>query len=517
MWTLDCARFIDRCLARAPDERFTSAELRDALEALIRRDRISVLPRGNPYRGLMPFEAEHRGLFFGRDSAIREVAERLRSDRLVLITGESGVGKSSLARAGILPRVTERGLDSQREWAVCTMVPGRHPLATLISVLARRLGIEQSVLEEMAARDVGKLIRFFRGRHGDTAGTLLFIDQLEELITVSAPQQAASVASMLAEFSDKLPGMRVLATVRGDRVTDLARLGNFGALVERAMYILTPLSDEGIRQCIVGPARAVGARFESPALVDTLVESASRAEGGLPLLQFALAQLWDSREADQNLISEQSLRAIGGVNGALSRHADSVIRALLPGTRQVARQILINLVGAHNTRRRRPEDELIVDDGTWRAALDALVDGRLVVVREIDGNATYEIAHEALISSWLALRRWLDEEGGKRIVIEHLATEAAEWDRLGRPSVSLWRKGELAEADQVEAVELPAVAGEFLLASRRAEKLARWGWRSVPIVVLLIAAGIYGGLAYKKHAEINRLLAEVGAQGGRGD
>src|SRR5262249_39027433 len=144
------AAVVDRCLARDPARRPASGdELREALERLSPERRAIAIPEGNPYRGLRPFEAEHRALFFGRGADVRVVLERLRTEPWVLVAGDSGVGKSSLCRAGVLPRVADGELDPTRSWSVVTLVPGRRPVQALASALAPRLGVSH---EDVIAR-----------------------------------------------------------------------------------------------------------------------------------------------------------------------------------------------------------------------------------------------------------------------------------------------------------------------------------------------------------------------------
>src|SRR5262249_32934286 len=155
----------------------------------------------------------------------------------------------------------------------------------------------------------------------------------------------------------------------------------------------------------------------------------STAEGGLPLLEFALAELWEAREVDSSAVTEAALERIGGVEGALARHADAVILGMTALQRSAARRTLLALVGLQGTPVRRREEEL-AGDAESRAVLNALVNGRLVVARNGDQGATYELAHEALLWGWKTLRRWLDEQVGSREVRHRLSLAAKEWERL---------------------------------------------------------------------------------------
>src|SRR5262249_34463489 len=155
----------------------------------------------------------------------------------------------------------------------------------------------------------------------------------------------------------------------------------FGLEITRALFLMPPMTRDGISRAIVGPAEIKGYRYQSQAMVDRLVESAAHAEN-LPLLQFALAELWDKRVEEQRMIPATALDEIGGVDGALARHADGIVARLLPSQRAAAERILTSLVTSQRTRIPRTEEELVTGDHDVRIALDALVRGRLLVARE---------------------------------------------------------------------------------------------------------------------------------------
>ncbi|MGZ3459666.1 MAG: serine/threonine-protein kinase, partial [Archangium sp.] len=217
---IDFASLIERCLRVEPEERFASAEaLCAALERLEPPHEPDVLSAGNPYRGLAPFEAEHRSLFFGRDADIRAVLERLRRQPLVLVAGDSGVGKSSLCRAGILPRVAQGALDEYRGFSILTLEPGRRPLAALAAALAPVLGQTEAELGARLAEAPEELGPALRAAHQEGRGLLLFVDQLEELVTLAEPGDAAKFALAVASLAGGAPGLKLLATSRSDFLT----------------------------------------------------------------------------------------------------------------------------------------------------------------------------------------------------------------------------------------------------------------------------------------------------------
>ncbi len=510
------AAVVDRCLRREPTERFASADaLLEALEDLRASDTAPPIPEGNPYRGLNAFQEEHRALFFGRRQEVRAVLERLRANAFVLVTGDSGVGKSSLCLAGVLPRVREGALEDGLSWSVARMVPGRRPVASLAAALAPHVALEEARLEQLARAEPTTLVRALRSALGEGVrrGVVLHVDQLEELVTLSEPTEAALMAELLGQLASGVTGVRLLATSRSDFLTRLGALPGLGEALSRALYLLRPLGRAEVREVVTGPARAKGARFESEALVDTLVESTLRAEGSLPLLQFTLAELWEARDQERGIIPAAALEALGGVNGALAGYADGVIAQLLPDQQGAARQLLMRLVTVDGTRARRSEAELLGQDPASRAALEALIRARLVMARRSEEGTTFDIAHEALLSGWPMLAQWLAEANEARQLHARLEQAAAEWERMGRPREALWGARHLAEVHGLAPERLTQREATFLQASRREVRRGRLLRRVLAAGFVASLALVYAGLRlhawYTLDAKVRAQLADA--------
>ena len=486
------AALIDRCLRIDPKERYANGDaLREAMESLAAHDAIGPIPEGNPYRGLLPFEAEHRALFFGRANEIGTVIDRMRSEPFVLITADSGMGKSSLCRAGVLPHVARGALGGGRQWSILQLTPGRHPLAALVGVVAPLLGLQGPQLVGGLQDDASALRRALERHLGVTQGVVLFIDQLEELVTTSPSGEAQAFGRVLGPLLEGLGAVRLLATIRSDFLARASSLAGLGEGFQRALYLLPELSRDKLREAIVGPAQAKGVRFESAELVEALIDSAQQAECGLPLLQFTLAELWDAHH-DQSITSAE-LRAIGGVSGALARHADHVLLGLLKHERDLARDILLALVNPDGTRARRREDELL-QDARARPALEALLRGRLVVAREAGDGPAYELAHEVLLKGWGALRMWLEQSAESRTIKQVLEVATASWLRLGSAREALWGERQLAQLGRLKNLSLTAQEAEFIAASRqhvlRQRRRRRLLLVSIPLSLALILAAV---------------------------
>jgi eukaryotic-like serine/threonine-protein kinase len=478
----------------------TAEELRRALEILSRPTLARESLSENPYRGLGAFRREHAAVFFGREQEVAELVERLRGKPWLLIAGRSGAGKSSIARAGVLPAIVRGALGERGAWDVAMMVPGTKPLDALGRALAAVVDQDPDELCAALRRDPPLAARLVRAR--TERGLLLVVDQLGEVLTLASPGERDAFCSALERFGALAPGVRVLFTLRGDFLDRLVELGSLGRDLVRAAYILPAMGRDGLREAIVSPARLRGVSFETPAMVDTLVDEVWHHDEALPLLSFALEELWNARDVSRRVIPEEAHRKLGGAVAALARHGDLVLATMREEERQEARRILLLLLTvAHDpgssptggTRGRCTAEDLVGTGGTpAQAALEALVRGRLVAAGD-----TYEIAHEALARVWPRLRAWRDEASEGRAVAARVTAAAREWVRLGRGKEGLGSERLLRELDGAPGAldgasdERVALVSAFAAASRAALKRAhvrRWAL-AVGIPFLLASLG----------------------------
>ncbi|MGE0550507.1 MAG: SUMF1/EgtB/PvdO family nonheme iron enzyme [Kofleriaceae bacterium] len=496
------AAIIDRLVERDPGARFSSADaLVIALEQCAAPAAPADMPDGNPYCGLSAFDAAHGALFFGRRSEIRELVDRVRAEPVVVVGGDSGTGKSSLCRAGVLPWLTEHD-----GWSWIDVIPGRRPMRALAAALAEWAGGDEDELERMLREAPQQAARAIRRTVPPEHRLLLFVDQLEELLTVADPSDARMFAAALPALSLHASSLRIVATARSDFLSRLAALPGLGDELGRGLYFLRPLAGDRIREAIVRPAAAKGVRFESDALIDALVEQTEHAPGGLPLLQFTLAELWDARDVDGKTIRAESLAALGGVEGALTRHADRTLAGLDSNGRTAARSLLLRLVTADGTRARRTDAELL-HGSSDRSALEMLVRGRIVVATDTEDGG-YEIAHEALLASWPTLQGWLDETAADHAVRRRVEHAALEWDRTGRPRDLLWGARKLAETRSLARASLTPRDAAFLDIARRALIHRRIVLTAAVSAIVITAVAV--GLTLRSHAR--RQLDEVISQ-----
>ena len=475
-----------RCLRPRADERPTARELCDAL-ALATATGIqggaSDDDDANPYRGLLPFGREHHAVFLGREAETEAVLGELRAHPMVLVAGASGAGKSSLLQAGVVPRA-EQALGRR----ALVVAPGGRPTSALARALAARSSPEERVL--------------------------LVVDPLEEAWTLASARERSAFFEALVALVGAGLTLRVVAALRSDFLPRLEDLDDLRALALRAPVVLGPLSSAGLRRAIAEPARRRGVTVEA-ALVETLVAGAEGAS--LPLLGFALAELWERRDPEASTLGLDVLERLGGVTGALAAHAEATLARMAPAVRRVARPLLLALVTVDGTRARREEDELLGDSPDARLAVEALVEARLVVVHPGERGAGYEIAHEALLSGWPTLRDWLDEDAAAREETDRVRRAAAEWERLAHDGEALFGERQLTRLDTIAGAALPLAGREarFVAASRAAVRRARarrrlfaWG---VPLLIVAAMACAWAVVSWRHRVVIARAVDDARA------
>ncbi|MER6335015.1 hypothetical protein ABT298_38130 [Streptomyces sp. NPDC001034] len=396
-----------------------------------------------PYRGLARFEPADAAMFFGRDELTERLLRHAASHRLTAVFGPSGSGKSSLLRAGLIPRLRGPDTPAPRPAAIRVLTPGEHPHRTH----AERL--------EPAAAD------------GDT---WLIVDQFEELYTLCTdPLEREQFIDRLLTATEPARRLRVVLAVRADFLDRCTAHPRLTAALQDATVLAGPMSRDELREAVVRPAQKSGLVVER-ALTARVLEETRDEPGALPLMSHALLETWRRRSGRTLTLAAYELT--GGVHGALNRTAEDLYARLTPQQAEAARRILLRLVtpgkGTQDTRRPAPRDELDTAAPTGTAdVLERLVKARLVT---LDGH-TVTLAHEALIAAWPRLGKWIDE-ARERLRVRHRVTEAARaWEALGRDPGALYRGTPLAAAEEMlagTAGDLNRLERDFLTGSAAA-------------------------------------------------
>jgi DNA-binding SARP family transcriptional activator/WD40 repeat protein len=472
----------------------------------------------NPYKGLQAFREADRIDFHGRSALIDLLAARVAGHPFVTVVGPSGSGKSSLVLAGLVPRLR----DDDRV-LIATMIPGGHPLdelgIALSRVATRTAPIEPERLA--SARGITRAVRAIAPERGEL---VLVLDQLEELWTSSDPTERDLFLAGLADaVEEPNSALRVVATVRADFFDRPLEDRAIGTLVADGAFGVTPMAPDEILEAIVSPAGRVGISFE-PGLTAALVAEVAGRPASLPLLQFALTELFDGR--DGAVVRLSSYRALGGIAGAITRRADEVYASLDAAGQEAAHELFTRLVvvgdtGADTRRRVRLSELAHVPS----AVIDVFGSHRLLAFDRDPATRepTVEVAHEALLVRWPRLQAWLDDDRQWLAVRRHLAAAAESWENGGHEPSELYRGARLTTAldavDRYDPVLTDRERGllDASCASRDAEVLLqqrahRRLRRALGFVAVALVLAIVGGTAavfQRRAANDNAARAEA--------
>jgi len=369
-----------------------------------------------PYRGLQTFTPQdaRAGVFVGREREVKRLQDMVKAQPLVMVTGPSGVGKSSLVAAGLHPVLESDG------WRVSTFRPGAAPYESLARALldlehpGASHSLEQLERRVCALREEG----FWpvASKTAVLAGKPLALvgDQFEEVLSGTGSTEPLHFLQHLLPPPDAVqdPRVRLVCTLRADFLPDLLELPDIGARLQDRQLNVSPLNESALTRVIVEPAHLTGVTF-TPGLAEKIAGEASRSPGSLPLLEFALTQLWPLQHERQ--ISFDSYYGLGGVSGALNQHAEKVyqeLREQLGLQEHRIRRVLLSMVrargGAASAVRVTAQRSHLGNDWSITHLL-ADPDRRLVVLGS-GGPETAEIAHVALIREWGRLAAWVEED-----------------------------------------------------------------------------------------------------------
>lgn len=446
--------------------------------------------RDNPYLGLRAFSEADADNFFGRDSLIRRLLERMGEShdlsRFLAVIGASGSGKSSVVRAGVWPKLRRNGLPGSKNWFFVDLMPGTDPFQSLEEALLR--------VAVKPPRDLGSLLRSSPQGLLKAAERILptdpgvelcmLIDQFEEVFTQvgDETERQRFLDALACAVLDAKSRLRVIITLRADFIEPAIAHADLGELLQQRGEYVLPFTPDELEQAITGPARRVGMVLDA-GLADSIIEEVADQPGALPLMQFALSELFARREG--LAMKQVAYQAIGGVRGALTQRADEVFRALDPAAQKQSRQMMLRLVtlgeGAEDTRRRESRVHLLALAGESRPAMEAALEafGRSRLLNfdrdPFSRTPTVDVAHEALIRSWTRLRGWLAEARDELRASQRLQASAMEWQAAGRdPSflVSGSKLEQLTLLQQSENVVLAPLEREYLEAALAARDAA---------------------------------------------
>jgi len=460
--------------------------------------------REGPFRGLRRFEAEDRGVFFGRRNETTKAMELLRGRGLVAFVGASGSGKSSLARAALLPALVQGDLAKwPKVWDVAIVEPGRDPWAAVVAAL-------KPFIADAPLLDPESLVAAMQERANvDERGIVLFVDQLEELVTTSTPESRDETAALLAGIGGHvISGVRAVVAARTDLLDPLLGLGVLGKVLSSSLCIVDPLRSIDWRESVTRALEGYGYQFEDEALEQELFQGIDRVADAMPLVEFALAEMWNARDSENKRLTRAAYEKIGGIEGALELHAEATIMDVKEEhSLDVVRLVLLALTTPEGTRLSQSEDELVQIAGeSARSVIAALNKARLLVPSK-DGVT---VAHEALLTRWTRLRSWIAEARADRMLAEELERDGARW-KGDSESVGLWtgrRLGFARELLRKPDIRLSQNAGDFVRASVRASR-GRYVTVGAVITVFTAVLVTMGGMYVNAQREFRQSVDQI--------
>lgn len=422
-----------------------------------------------PYPGLRPFLREETDIFFGREQQADALLEVLEPGRFLAMVGPSGCGKSSLARAGLIAGLETGYLTSAgARWRVAVMRPGNHPLLRLAGALTEEHALRQErgtgpeavpFLYSTLKRGPRGLVEVLHETPLQRERNLLvLVDQFEEIFRFrqegDVDHAEAFVALLLASAEQRDVPIYVAITMRSDFLGDCALFRGLPEALNGGA-VLTPRLTRAQREAaIVGPARVFQGDVE-PGLVNTLLNDMGPDADQLPLMQHCLMRMWDrarkrTRQHDADggatLLTLEDYRAVGGLNKALSLHADEAFDELNDQDAKVAEIMFRRLSergpDRRDVRRPAPVSEIAAVAGVSDDKVREIVEvfrrpGRRFVTpgepEEIYANTMLDISHESLIRQWERMDQWVQTEA-----------ESADTYRMLEKTACLWRDGKAA-------------------------------------------------------------------------
>lgn len=432
-----------------------------------------------PYRGFFHFSPNDAEFFFGREVFVDELFEATERCNFIPVVGASGSGKSSVVLAGLVPRLQNTG-----HWLFTHFRPDSDPFHALALALVPLYTSNLDHTDKLIqARQLSKalsnseilLADVFAQIHQNhpTDRVLLIADQFEEIYTLCSDEKVRhsfldTLLASFPSFPSQSQHKRILvATMRADFLGNALLYPPFGDLLRTDIKLIRSMNYEELEQVIVLPSQKLGVTFQE-GLVKRILDDVESEPGNLPLLEFALTELWKRQKGKQ--LTHKAYEDIGEVKGALARHADEKYSNLTDGEKKKVRRIFIQLVhpgqGTEDTRRLATKAEL--PEASW-GLVKQLADARLVVTSyNSENQETVEVVHEALIRNWNQLRHWIEMDRSFRAWQDRLRIAIYQWEQTQRDEGALLRGVLLADAEaklKQRPEDLTAEEQEFIQAS----------------------------------------------------
>jgi signal transduction histidine kinase len=386
-----------------------------------------------PYQGLEAFGKEQARFFFGREKVVQLLMEKLGQANFVPIIGASGSGKSSVVRAGLIPQLEKNG------WRVLEpILPGVEPLAELKRALLGLFG--RTEVREVYSLIEAEGLRSVIERLSGSERLLLVVDQFEEVFTVCPKEEERRQFIELLTQAAEIPNspLAIVTTMRADFLEPCLSYESLTQLIQNEAVYMPPLIGAQLEEAIASPTKLQGYRLET-GLLGAILQDVGQENGCLPLLQFALTELWEQRDRQTHKLTLAKYNDLDGVIGALNRHADQIYHSFTEQQQDWVKRIFLKLVRTgvqeKDTRQRQPKAKLLAitgdkpdDQEAISTVLDKLVDGRLLV-SDREGEDWVDLAHEALMEGWEQFAAWRQEDRELRRLIDRVEDALREWQK----------------------------------------------------------------------------------------
>lgn len=480
----------------------------------------------NPYKGLQSFYENDKSRYFGRSAQIKVLLSRFKNlcegentIRLLPVFGPSGSGKSSLVRAGLIPALAEQPFAGLTQARVTVLKPETQPLLSLAKVLARIA--ENDISPVKKTREFAEELaliskdRTYDGLHriaqalpeSETFPLIVVIDQFEEIYSLchNPEERNIFVENLLYAAHNYAKHVSVVLTMRSDFVRETHQHPKLGFLLSQQGFLVPPMDERALQEAISQPAKNAGHPLDE-STIQLLIEQTIGRNGALPMLQFALTQIWEG--LSENKSPAQTLESIGGVGGALAGEAQRVYESLNINEQEITQRVFLGLIqlgeGTRDTRRRSTLGELITRSDNERDFYRVIEkftapSVRLITILTDEDKQAVELTHEALLDHWALLREWLASSRDDLRFQRRLQDAVERWEEQGCPKGSLWRPPDLTLLEKFHDREKSALTSSqfsFLQASQQDGKMRNL-IRNLGISSL-IASFIFVGLQLQK-------------------
>jgi hypothetical protein len=438
-----------------------------------------------PYRGLEPFDEQHAEFFFGRDDDIAALVDAVAAHPLVTVAGPSGVGKSSLVRAGLIPRL-------------------------------RAAGYRIALLRPVPRQPVGPALSAELEDGEPAADVVLVVDQFEEL-AATAPEAARELLERVGELVRAPAPIKAVLTLRSATLDDVMA-PQVAGLLSAGTVFLPPMARDQLRTAIVAPAeRAPGLSFET-GLIDRILDDAAAEPGQLPLVESLLTELWNRR--DGGYLTLEAYQRAGGVAGVIANHAEAVIADFTDPDDESRLRRLFTALAAPDREGRFVRTPLSWADlaPDLRPLVQRLAAGRLLVIERTAGGAEHvQLAHQALVAHWPRLRDWLTEDRDFLAWRAQLDQQRERWEATDRDDGGLLRGTALAAAREwlpARSADVSAAGQEYVRRShaRQRREVRRWRLVTAVLGVLVLAAGALSVVTTISRNEVGERLRLANAE-----